>query len=317
MVDSKIVCLGGGIGSVNLINGLKNYTWNISVVISMADEGGSGGRLRRLYTIAPPGDFVSCMAALTKKNNKAVSDLLRYRFPGNRYGKDNALEGQKMGNLLLVALRDITGSFDKALLLFQEIFQIEGEFLPVTEIPLSISAQTIEGKIIDGEEKIDLGKYNGKRVLEKVFLRPANTPATPKVIAAITNADVIIAGPGDLYTTILPVLIVPGVAEALLHSPAKKLFVINVTNKPFETKGYSVFDYVNAIKNHLGVFPFDIVITNNNFSVKIPKEYRYSYVHEGKGAEDSFKIVSGDLVDSDFPLYHSCEKLASVIKQHI
>ena len=137
----KIVCLGGGIGTVNLIKGLKKYFSNITVVVSMADEGGSSGRLRRLYNIPPPGDLISCMAALSCE---PIGKLLTYRFPGNRYAKDYYLEGHKLGNLMAVAARDSKGSFEKAINFLQKIFNIKGNLLPVSSDNVSISIKTIE-----------------------------------------------------------------------------------------------------------------------------------------------------------------------------
>lgn len=318
MKNKKVVCLGGGIGTVNLIKGLKDYTQDITAVISMADEGGSSGRLRRLYNIQPPGDLVSCMAALAKNNNPYISQLLTYRFPGNRYGKDEYLAGHKLGNLIMVCLRDSTGSFDKAISAFKNIFSVRGKFYPATEEEVSISATTCEGKEVIGEEKIDLGKYNGKRILEKVTLHPQDARAPKPVIDSIMNADLVIAGPGDLYTTILPVLIVKDIANALKKTKAVKIFVVNVANKPFETKGYYVNDYIKAIKNHLGLLPFDKIVVNNNFTVKIPKKFKYQYVgFETSDKEISEKIVKKDLVDDNFPIYHSSKKLAKAALEAI
>ncbi len=318
MVNKKIVCLGGGIGTVNLIKGLKKYFGNIAVIVSMADDGGSSGRLRRLYNISPPGDLVSCMAAFTKGKGSYLSELLTYRFAGNRYGEDSELSGQKLGNLIMVAMRDITGSFDKAISLFQNTFGVKGVFLPATLQSVNISAETVEGKRIYGETKIDLGKYSGKRILERVFLEPENIKANPRVIKNIQTSDIIIAGPGDLYTTILPVLIVPGIKEALQKSHALKIFVVNVANKPFETKGYGVDDYINALKKHLGYFPFGIVIANNNLTPKIPKKYNYSYVDGNHVVSNNeFQIIKRDIIDENFPLYHSSIKLAKTILENI
>lgn len=316
--QKKIVCLGGGIGTVNLIKGLKKYFSDITVVISMADDGGSSGRLRRLYNVPPPGDLVSCIAALSTNQNPVISEMLTYRFKGNRYGKDADLSGQKLGNLIMIALRDITGSFEEAISLFQKTFEIGGEFLPATQGDVNISARTIEGKRVYGETKIDLGKYPGKRILEKVFLEPADAKANPKAVESIEAADVIIAGPGDLYTTILPVLIVSGIKRALHKSKALKIFVVNVTNKPFETKGYNVGDYVWALKKHLGYFPFDQIVINNNLKPKIPKRYRYSYVDPNHvTSSNKFKIIKKDIIDEDFPLYHNSSKLAKTIVENI
>ncbi|MDO8639353.1 MAG: YvcK family protein, partial [bacterium] len=292
------------------------YTKNITVVVSMADDGGSAGRLRRLYDILPPGDIVSCMTAFCK--NEKVSKLLTYRFPGDRYGKDNELPGQKLGNLIMVALYDQTRNFDKAISLFQEIFSVPGTILPATLDKVHISAITSEGKEIFGEEKIDLGKYNGERVLEKVSLHPKEAKASDEVIKSLETADVIIAGPGDLYTTTLPVLIVRGILEAIQKSKASKIFVVNVANKPFETKGYNIPDYIDAVEKHLGVFPFETVIANSNTVNKIPKKYNYKYV--GFGSAKKYKnveFINKDVVNEDFPLYHSPEKLAKAIIEKI
>lgn len=317
MDNRKIVCLGGGIGTVNLIKGLNEYFSDISVVISMADDGGSSGRLRRLYNVPPPGDLVSCMAAFVLRSNPAISEMLKYRFSGNRYGKDADLSGQKLGNLIMIALRDITGSFDKAIDLFQKTFDIKGVFLPATSQTVNISAETIEGKKIYGETKIDLGKYRGKRILERVYLEPRDAKANPRVLKSIEEADIIIGGPGDLYTTILPVLIVPLVKEALRKSKARKIFIVNVTNKPFETKGYGVRDYVLAIKRHLNVFPFGKILVNSNLRPAIPSKYNYKYVDFEANDYEDIEIIKADLIDEKFPLYHDSAKLAKTIVENI
>lgn len=324
--NKKIVCLGGGIGTVNLISGLKDYTDRISVVVSMADDGGSSGRLRRMYEIFPPGDLVSCMCALIKDKNPTISKLLTYRFPGNRYGKDEELGGHKLGNLILAAMINMTDNADSAINLFKKTFNIPGYFFPATTKKVSISAKTIEGKFIYGEEKIDLGKYNGRRILEKVYLHPKQAQASNSVIRVIKDADVIIAGPGDLYTTVLPVLIISDIKELLKESPAKKIFVVNIANKPFETKGYDIYDYINAVYKHLGFFPFEKVIINNNYSIKIPQKYNYKHVqiqksHLSPKITDTdvsmIKIIKNDLINENFPLYHSPEKLAKTINENV
>ncbi|MBI2049484.1 YvcK family protein [Candidatus Roizmanbacteria bacterium] len=318
MDGRSIVCLGGGIGTVNLIRGLRDYFKDISVVVSLADDGGSAGRLRRLYNIPPPGDLVSCMTALIKKDSPNLEKLLMYRFKGDRYGKDKELGGQKLGNLILTAMLDITGNFEKAIELFKNTFDISGNFLPATTKAVSISARTIEGKIINGEEKIDRGQYRGKRILERVYLHPKDAEVNPLFIESLKRGDIIVIGPGDLYTTILPVLIVEGIKEILIKSKALKIFVVNVTNKPFETKGYNVRDYILAIKRHLNMFPIDKVIINNNFSPIIPQKLNYKYVNIN-GVKDSYnlKIIQEDLVDEKFPLYHNPQKLAKTIIENV
>lgn len=314
--DKKIVCLGGGIGTVNLLRGLKQYTQNISIIISVADEGGSGGRVRRLYQMHPPGDVISCLAAMAK--NEEQARLLTYRLPGDRYAKDNILDGHKVGNIMLAAATQMTGSFDNGIALLKDIFDVEANLYAATKDMVSLSARTIEGQIVEGEETIDLGKYEGKRVLEHVFLHPENPAVDEKVIQTILDADVIIAGPGDLYTTSLPVLIIPAIKQALLAAKAEKYFVLNVANKPFETKGYFIEDFVNAITKHVGTFPFAKVVANNNFSLPIPAKYHYTYVtHRNAEEQREYTCIEGNLVDETFPLYHDSQKLAKLIWETI
>lgn len=310
--DIKLVCLGGGIGTVNLLRGVKEYSNHITVIVSMADDGGSGGRLRRLFSIPPPGDLMNCLAALSEAE-PIVRHLLTYRFKGDRWGRDDSLGGQKLGNLILVALTDITGSFEKGLDEAQRLFLCHGKIIPATEENVSIWAVTVDGKRISGEQNIDLGKYNGKRALSEVHLKPKNAHTSYQAIEAILSADLIIAGPGDLYTTVLPVLIVPGVRRALIDSKAKKAFVVNIANKPFETPNYTVVDFIEAIYKHLGTFPFTKVIVNTNFSPKIPKSLKYTYVRYNKPMGIKTEVIKRDLVDRKFPLYHDPLKLGKTI----
>lgn len=318
MVDEimkKVVCLGGGIGTVNLLKGLKKENLDLSVVISMADEGGSSGRLRRLFKTPPTGDLVSCMAAMLD-DKKIAQKLLTYRFPGNRYGSDESLMGHKEGNLIMFGLIKILGDFNKAIEELKHMFNIKGNFFPATLKPVAISAITCEGKEIFGEQTIDLGQYRGQRVLERVFLHPQNAKANPYALTSINQADVIIAGPGDLYTTILPVLIIKDIAKALISSKAKKIFVVNVANKPFETNGYKVSDYLKALKDHLGVMPFEVIIVNTNNSSEIPHKYNYHYVKFDGDKKDDFFALK-DLIDRNFPLYHDPVKLAKAVLEKI
>lgn len=318
MVNRKIVCLGGGIGTVNLIKGLKTYTDNITVVASMADDGGSSGRLRREYGIFPPGDIISCMAAMGNSQEEYVSKLLTYRFPGNRYGNDLTLEGQKLGNLLLAGLFNDIGDFEKSIKILQKILNIKGTFLGATLDQVQISIRTKSGKVVTGEERIDLGKYRGKKDIDEVFLTPPGARVNPSVILSMEEADAIIVGPGDVYSNNIPVLIVEGVAKTLKESKAKKILIVNIANKPHETENYAVSDYLDAFKKHIGGFPFDTVLINNNQSVQIPKKYRYEYVEEfGHPDISDLHTIKKDLLDENFPLYHDPSKLAKAVVENI
>jgi uncharacterized cofD-like protein len=317
--NKNIVCLGGGIGTVNLIKGLKSYTDKISAIVSMADDGGSAGRLRRLYNILPPGDVASCMAALMDDNNPNLANLFTYRFAGDRYSKDEDLSGHKLGNLMLVAATETTGSFSVAISLLKKLFRIKYDIIPATNQPVSLTATTVDGYVIHGEENIDLGKFHGDKPLDSVSLIPPGIQANPEAIKALTNADIVIVGPGDLYTTVLPSIIIPEIKNFLLKNSKPQIFIVNVANKPFESKGYYVLDFIRAITKHLGGFPFQTVIANSNFSHPLPKnlDFDYSYVSLSKKNDSKYNIVAEDLVDESFPLYHSQQKLASTVVKNI
>lgn len=313
--NPSIVCLGGGIGSVQLVRGLRDYSDKITVIVSMADDGGSGGRLRRLFSMPPPGDLINCLAALSDAE-PILKELLTYRFEGNRWGRDDSLKGQKLGNLILVALTKIHGDFSKALTEAQRIFSCHGRILPASTDNVSIWATTIDGQRVEGEQKIDLGKYKGNRILFEIHIEPKNANISTEVRDAIKHADMIVAGPGDLYTTILPVLLVPEITNELKKSHASKVFVVNIANKPFETAGYEVKNYIEAIKRHLGEFPFRYVVVNSNTSVKMPKKYHYQFVLpdiDKQSIDRGIKIIKSDLVNKDFPLYHDSSKIAKEV----
>ena len=258
------------------------------------------------------------MYALSNADS-TLRDLLVFRFAGNRYGGDWTLSGHKFGNLMLTALTSKMGSFTEALAYMQRLFKTTGIILPATSEGVKIKAVTTDGVIVEGEENIDLGKYNGKRSLERVYLVPKRAKASKEAIAAIKNADVIIAGPGDLYTTILPVLLVEEIRRGIEKSKALKLFIVNVANKPFETPQYKVSDYVNAIAKHCGSTLFRYFLVNTNHEPKIPRKFKYEYVILEKGSEQSLNgmVRTGDLVDEGFPLYHDPKKLSACIMRVI
>jgi uncharacterized cofD-like protein len=316
MANRKIVCLGSGIGTMNLIKGLVRYTDEITVVATMTDDGGSTGRLRRLYGTPPSGDLISCIAAMSA-SSEVMKKILTYRFAGDRYGSDDSLGGHKLGNLMMVALTSIMGDFSKALAFLQEMFKIRGRVLPSTTESVSLWAETSTGEKVKREENIDLGRFTGS--IKKLHLEPADPSTSEEVINSIAKADLIIAGPGDLYSTILPVLLIRGVINAVKKSNAKKLYIVNVANKLFETPNYKVNDYIKAIEDHCGDNVFKYILMNNNVSSPIPDKFKkqYEFVPLAYKENKNYSVVTADILDTEFPLYHDSVKLAKAVMEKI
>lgn len=308
----KIVCLGGGVGTSQILSGLRKYDQELTAIVSMADDGGSAGRLRRAFQIPPPGDLINCLAALSDEES-TIKSLFLYRFQGKRQGKDTELGGQKLGNLIFLALTDIyKGDIYTALEELSKIISPSGRVLPATTSDVNIWAKTKDGKKIFGEKNIDLGKYNGQRTLEEVFLDPPTVKAYKPGIDVILCSDMIVIGPGDLFSTVLPVLIVPQIKNALQSSKAKKVFIVNIANKPFETTGFSVSDHIDKVEKQLGKNFFDAILVNTNQKPKIPSNLQYSYVKFNKDKLENYHntIVAGDYINTKFPLYHDSNKVA-------
>jgi uncharacterized cofD-like protein len=312
---TKIVCLGGGTGLSVLLSGLKYYSNKITAIVTMCDEGGSSGRLRRTLGVPPVGDLRNCLAALSYAS-PTMTKLLNYRFAGERYGKDTELGGHSFGNLLLVALSDITGDFNKGLQEASKILNVSGQVLPSTAENVRIWAETTDGQRVYGEEKIDLGKYDGKREIKKLYLSPSGVSGFKPSILAIKKADMICVGPGDLYTSIMPNLLVKEIKVAISASLAKKILIVNVANKPFETPNYKASDYLMALKNHCGENLFNYIILNTNHTQGLVKYPGYHYVendYKNLKKLKKLKIITGDFVDRNYPLHHDPDKLAKVI----
>ena len=311
--SKNVVCLGGGVGTAQILKGLRDYPLNLTAIVSMADDGGSAGRLRRAFSVPPPGDLVICLAALSSEES-ILKALFVYRFAGKRSGRDTDLGGQKLGNLIFVALTDIyKGNNAKALEEFSKILSPKGRVLPATVGDVNIWAKTKDGKKVYGESNIDLGKYNGAaRTLTEVHLDPPNAKAYKAAVDAIENANIIIIGPGDLFSTVLPVLIVKRIKKALLTSKVAKFFIVNIANKPFETAGFKVSDYIETLNKHLGNNVFDNILINTNNEPAIPKGLAYRYVAYDRQKLLSYqhKIIEGDFVSEEYPLYHDSKKIA-------
>ncbi len=246
----KIVALGGGTGLSNLLRGLKDDSAKITAIVTVADDGGSSGRLRREIGVPPPGDIRNCLAALADEE-KLLTELFQYRF---RAG--DGLVGHSFGNLFLTAMSDIAGDFEQAIAASSKVLAVRGEVLPATLSDVSLWAELADGRRIEGESSIT--KANGK--ILKIGCTPANPPALPRAVEAILEADFIIIGPGSLYTSVIPNLLVPEIADAIARSEVPRIYVCNIMTQPGETDGYTVADHIRAIDRACGRPLFDAVV---------------------------------------------------------
>lgn len=313
----NVVCLGGGVGTATILKGLRNLPFSLTAIVSMADDGGSAGRLRRAFSILPPGDLVNCLSALSDEES-TLKNLLLYRFAGKRYGKDTDLGGHKLGNLIFLALTDIyKGNTGKALEEFSKIISTRGRVLPATLGNVNIWAKTRDGKKVYGESNIDLGKYNGSRALEQVHLDPPDVKAYSMAIETLKSAQILIVGPGDLFSTVLPVLIVPAIRKILISSSAVKIFIVNTTNKPFETPDFKVSDYLKKLDDHTGSNIFDKILVNTNMNATIPSNLDYQFVKYDKENLKNYQnqIIEGNFINISYPLYHDSAKIANAIEK--
>ncbi|NJK41121.1 MAG: YvcK family protein [Acaryochloridaceae cyanobacterium SU_2_1] len=246
----KIVVVGGGTGLSTLLRGLKTYSANITAIVTVADDGGSSGRLRREIGGLPPGDIRSCIAALANQE-KLITALFQYRFKAG-----DGLVGHSFGNLFLTAMSEITNGWEEAIAASSEVLAIRGQVLPATLSDVKLWADLEDGRHIEGESQIT--KTGGKII--RVGCTPTRPPALPKAIRAIIDADLIILGPGSLYTSIVPNLLVPEIVEAIARRTVPRIYVCNIMSQPGETEGYAVSDHVKALDRTAGKRIFDAVL---------------------------------------------------------
>lgn len=261
---AKVVAIGGGTGLSMLLRGIKKYTNNITAVVTVGDDGGSSGRLREDMGILPPGDIRNCIAALADDDD-LITELFQYRFK-----KGEGLEGHSFGNLFLTALCAITGNMVKAVKESSKVLNIRGVVLPATLDDMKLAAEFEDGSIIHGESNIP----EAHKQIKRLFTQPANCQALPEVLEAILHADLIILGPGSLYTSVIPNLLVSGIVEAIEKSFAKKIYVCNIMTQPGETDNYSVASHINALISHAkGKKIIDAVLVNDSLPDNISEGY--------------------------------------------
>jgi uncharacterized cofD-like protein len=302
----RLVAVGGGTGQATLLRGLKEFTHNLFAIVSVADDGGSSGRLRRSLGILPPGDIRNCLAALSKEED-LVSQLFQYRF-----AQDGDLVGHSFGNLYLTALTEITGSFEEAIITSGKVLGVQGRVLPATLANVTLEADVaLPNKLaevrVSGESRIPTTNGN----IQRVWLNPGAPPAYPKSLQAILTADMVVIGPGSLYTSVLPNMLVPEIADALRSTRAIRVYVINVATQPGETHGYTAGDHLRALEDHLGDLPFEIILCNDRYDLVLPEGTER--VTAEQNLETVYPVHFADVVDENNPWRHDSAKLARVL----
>jgi uncharacterized cofD-like protein len=302
----RVVAIGGGTGLSSLLRGLKNYTSNLSAIVTVADDGGSSGRLRDEYRILPPGDFRQCLIALADAE-PLMKQLFDHRF------KEGSLDGHAFGNLFIMAMADVTGNFEQALRESGKVLAVKGTIVPSTLQDVTLVA-SINGSTVEGESIIP--KQNGP--ISHVFLKPDGVQVNPEAAQAILNAELIIVGPGSLYTSILPNLLVEGMVEAIKASAALKLYICNLAAQPGETDGYGVQDYLRVIQEHVGANLFDFVLVNSN-TAHAPTGGQAAVVFRPADItrNPDVRFIASDVVSVQKPSHHDSEKLARTIMRKV
>ena len=268
-LGAKIVVIGGGTGSFTLLSGLKHYASDITALVNMSDDGGSTGQLRDELGVLPPGDVRQCLVALS--NSPTTRDLFNYRFD------EGSLKGHAFGNLFLTALQKMTGSFAQGVELASEVLNIAGRVEPITFAPVQLCAKDQKGKTVCGQHAVTDARL-GKR--PELWLEPA-VMVQPEAVTAIMEADMVVIAPGNLYASLVPTLLVQGVADALRHTKAKIVCVTNLVTKPGQTDGFTVADYASEIERFTGEGVLDYVVYNT----EQPSEHLMSrYAHDGEFA---------------------------------
>jgi uncharacterized cofD-like protein len=317
----NFVAIGGGNGLSTLLSGLKRFVsasetepvWlkNLSAIVAVSDDGGSSGRLRDELQMLPPGDIRNCMVALSEDSH-LLSKVFRHRFRGQ-----GELGGHSLGNLFLAALTEITGDFAEAVKLSSEILASKGHIYPATMSDVRLAAELMDGTTVRGETKI--GKVGSH--IKRLYLEPEDCHPLPEALAAIYDADVITIGPGSLYTSLLPPILVRGVSEAIAESSAVKIFICNLMTQPGETDGLTSRRHLEIVREYAPEIDFDYVIVNNR---PISEEQLQRYAEEGAeqiGVHGSItpetiegaEVVYGNLLDEGEKVRHHPEKLAQVV----
>lgn len=308
----RIVVIGGGTGLSVLLKGLKNYTNHLTAIVTVMDDGGSSGRIREMG-ILPPGDIRRCLVAMARTEN------LMDRVFQHRFAEGEGIQGHNLGNLLIAALTDITGDFIKAIAEVSKVLAVQGQVLPATPQLVVLGATMTDGTVVMGETSITKA---GKRIKE-VFLDPPECRAVPEAIEAIHEADAVVLGPGSLFTSIIPNLLVPEIGEALRTTRALRIFVVNIMTQPGETTGFTATDHLDAVSRHLGPGHIDYVVVNDT-PVDKERESRYRLedaepvrFDQRELADRGVKCVRAPLLGTEDVAWHDSEALARTVMRII
>jgi uncharacterized cofD-like protein len=320
----RIVAIGGGTGLSTLLRGLKEHTSNLTAVVTVADDGGSSGVLRTELGIPPVGDIRNCIVALADAE-PLMAQLLQYRFPGVD-GPTTAdadtpagaavaavdqpgLSGHAVGNLLIAAMCAIEGGdFEEGVRRMNRVLAVRGQVLPVAASPMTLHARLRDGTVIDGQSRIAASSG-----IERVWLTPEGVAASEDAVAAIAEADLIVLGPGSLYTSLLPSLLVRDIRDAVIASPAARVYVCNVATQQGETSGFDLSDHLEALLAHTAPGLVDVVLANNRFSARVPSGWQAEAVRLRwpPGDPSAPRLVLDDVVDPDNAHHHDPERLAA------
>jgi uncharacterized cofD-like protein len=303
----KVVAIGGGHGLSVLLRGLKRYTANITAIVTVADDGGSSGRLRRELGVLPPGDLRNCIAALAD-DEALTTQLLQYRF-----GSGSGLNGHSFGNLFITAMAEVTGSFERAILESGRVLAVQGRVLPSTlcDVTLTADLRAEPAGIsrVAGQSRI----AKSEEGIERVYLEPDDVPAYPQAVRALLDADLIVAGPGSLYTSVIPNLLVPDIARAVAASQATKVYICNVATQRGETDGYTGGDHIAGLEAHVGSGLFPIVLINASLDVDFDAPSGVELVAMDFAPHATYRVIPADLIDRARPWRHDSDKLARAV----
>ena len=300
----KIVTIGGGTGQAVLLRGLKEYTNNLTAIVTVVDDGGSSGRLRREFGALPPGDVRQCIGAL------AIAEPLMTRLLNYRFSKGDGLEGHSLGNLMMLAMADLTGNFESGIRELSRVLAVRGQVLPSTLESVKLCAELEDGRVISGESAVG----EADSAIKRVYLDRQHPTAFSEASQAISEADYIILAPGSLYTSLLPNLLVPEISQAVANSKALKLYVCNVATEPGETSHYGVEEHLAALKLHAPSEIFKVALVNNRTSVPSANgSYELVKLSQDESNIDGIPIATADVIDVEKPNQHDPVKLAQAV----